>query len=99
MATKKHEGIRQYQSEMSQACVVIHNILGESYDINLAGLLRYSPKKNVKKALYAIGFPHHDTYLPNDKAAQLDEAVQRLLENYEKLKLETGGKRRKPRKF
>jgi cytochrome c553 len=104
MPTKQKAGGKQYQSEasqMSQACVVIHQILGEaSYDLNIGGLMRYSPPKGVKTALYALGLkPRHDAYISSAKVQQLDDAVKTLVENYEKLKMETGSKKRKPRKF
>ena len=89
----------QYKSEMARNCEVIHSILGKaSYDVNIGGLVRYSPPSGMKSLFYRLGYARNrEAYLPDEKARALDAAVQALVETYERYKSESAPrKKRKP---
>jgi hypothetical protein len=85
-------------NKIAQYCTVIHEITAKArYDINLGGLLNYTPPKGAKAALYALGYRrgHGDAYFSQENVERLGSAVNGLMEEYEKIRMGNSKRRKK----
>ena len=92
MAAKKQMKISSKDAkEIAQYCTVIQSVMNDaSYNLNIPGLVSYSPPKGLKAVFYLLGMKQgSQAYVPGERSQVLDSAVHSLLEKYEKIRSES----------